>query len=146
IALVAMALLLLAAFRRGTDCTVASWLTVATLIAALVLVLVGNDGRELAFDGLFVADGFGAFLKVLVLGGAGLAILMSLDYLEREFITQPEFPILLLFSVLGMLMMISANDLISLYIGLELQSLALYVVAAFRRDALRSTEAGLKYF
>ncbi len=146
ITLAGMAILLFSAFRRIKDDALAGWLTIATLVAALVLVLVGADGRQLAFNGLFVADEFGTFLKVLVIAGAGLAVLMSLDYLDREYMTQPEFPILLLFAVLGMMMMISANDLIALYIGLELQSLALYVVAAFRRDTLRSTEAGLKYF
>ena len=71
---------------------------------------------------------------------------MSLGYVERENMARFEFPVLMVFAALGMLMMLSANDLISLYVGLELQSLALYVVAAFRRDTLRSTEAGLKYF
>jgi NADH-quinone oxidoreductase subunit N len=146
ITLAGMAILLYGAFRPSSDDSVASWLTIATLLAALVLVLTGSDGRQLAFNGLFVADGFGTYLKVLVVAGAALAVLMSLDYLDREYMAQSEFPILLLFSVLGMMMMISANDLIALYIGLELQSLALYVVAAFRRDTLRSTEAGLKYF
>ena len=146
VALAAMGLLLLSAFRRVKDDALVTWLTIGILVVALILVLTGSDGRQLAFNGLFVADTYGTFLKVLVIAGAGLALLMSLDYLDREYMTQAEFPILLLFAVLGMMMMISANDLISLYIGLELQSLALYVVAAFRRDTLRSTEAGLKYF
>ena len=146
IALAAMGLLLLSAFRRVKDDALVTWLTIGILVVALILVLTGSEGRQLALNGLFVADTYGTFLKVLVIAGAALALLMSLDYLEREYMTQAEFPILLLFAVLGMMMMISANDLISLYIGLELQSLALYVVAAFRRDTLRSTEAGLKYF
>ncbi len=146
ITLAGMAILMFSAFRRVKDDALASWLTIATLVVALILVLTGADGRQLAFNGLFIADAFGTFLKVLVIAGAALAVLMSLDYLDREYMTQSEFPILLLFAVLGMMVMISANDLIALYIGLELQSLALYVVAAFRRDTLRSTEAGLKYF
>jgi len=146
VTLSAMGILLLSAFRRVKDDALVAWLTIGILVVAMILVLTGSDGRQLAFNGLFVADTYGTFLKVLVIGGAALALLMSLDYLDREYMTQAEFPILLLFAVLGMMMMISANDLISLYIGLELQSLALYVVAAFRRDTLRSTEAGLKYF
>src|SRR3546814_20240511 len=85
-------------------------------------------------------------MKVLALAGTALSIIMSLGYVERENMNRFEFPVLMLLAALGMLMMLSANDLISLYVGLELQSLALYVVAAFRRDTLRSTAAGLKYF
>ena len=81
-----------------------------------------------------------------MLGASALSILLSLNFIEREYMARFEFPVLILFATLGMLLMISANDLISLYLGLELQSLALYVVAAFQRDSLRSTEAGLKYF
>jgi NADH-quinone oxidoreductase subunit N len=99
-----------------------------------------------AFGGLFIVDKFGVFFKVLVLAGSSLAIVMSMDYIEREGMSRFEFPVLMLLSTVGMLLMLSANDLISLYLGLELQSLALYVVAAFRRDDLRSTEAGMKYF
>ena len=71
---------------------------------------------------------------------------MSFAYAEREGIARFEFPVLMLLATLGMMLMVSANDLISLYVGLELQSLALYVIAAIRRDTLKSTEAGLKYF
>ncbi|MEX1108723.1 MAG: proton-conducting transporter membrane subunit, partial [Dongiaceae bacterium] len=146
IAVVGMAILLYGAFRKQEDEAAANWLVMAALGGALLLVLYGAGGPTIAFNGLFIADGYAVFLKVLVLIGATLAVLMSLDYLDRAFMARFEFPILLLYAVLGMMMMISANDLIALYIGLELQSLALYVVAAFRRDSLRSTEAGLKYF
>ncbi|MFQ5972706.1 MAG: NADH-quinone oxidoreductase subunit NuoN, partial [Alphaproteobacteria bacterium] len=78
--------------------------------------------------------------------GATLALAMSLGYNRRERLERFEYPILILFAVLGMMMMVSANDLISLYLGVELQSLSLYVIAAFRRDTVRSSEAGLKYF
>ena len=81
-----------------------------------------------------------------MLSATALSILLSMDFAEREQMGRFEFPVLMLFATLGMMAMISANDLISLYLGLELQSLALYVVAAFQRDSLRSTEAGLKYF
>lgn len=123
-----------------------AWASIATLAGVLVAVLTGTDGRTLALDGLFVTDAFAVYLKVLILLGAGFAILMALTFNEREGMDRFEFPVLVLFATLGMLMMVSANDLIALYLGLELQSLSLYVLAAFRRDTLRSSEAGLKYF
>ena len=95
---------------------------------------------------MFVVDPFSNFLKILILLGSGLAIIMSLGYLRREGMERFEFPILIVLATLGMLMMVSASDLISLYVGLELQSLSLYIVAAFKRDSQRSSEAGLKYF
>jgi NADH-quinone oxidoreductase subunit N len=93
-----------------------------------------------------IIDPFTRFLKLLVLGGSAIAMLMSVDYLRDEKLTRFEFPLLITLATLGMLVMISANDLIVLYVGLELQSLALYVLASFARDNARSTEAGLKYF
>ena len=95
---------------------------------------------------MFVVDPFAGFVKVLVLIGSALAIVMSMGYLKREKLQRPEFPVLILLATVGMMLMISANDIISLYVGLELQSLALYVLAAFHRDTIRSAEAGLKYF
>jgi len=86
------------------------------------------------------------FMKMLILLGSFLAIVMSHGYIHREGMARFEYPVLIIFATLGMLMMVSANDLISLYIGLELQSLSLYVIAAFQRDTLRSSESGLKYF
>ena len=100
----------------------------------------------MAFNGSFVSDGFGRFSKVVILFGAAATLAMSHDYLVRNQLMKFEYPVLILMAVSGMMMMVSARDLMVLYIGLELQSLALYVVAAFRRDSLRSTEAGLKYF
>ncbi len=146
LAVAGMALLMFGVFRRGQGVRAVAWLTVLALVVAFVLVWVAPDATDTAFGGMFVADRFAAFLKLLVLLASALAVIMSLDYIEREDMARFEFPVLMLFATLGMLMMVSANDLISLYVGLELQSLALYVVAAFRRDSLRSTEAGLKYF
>ena len=93
-----------------------------------------------------MVDQFARFMKWLVLIGSALAVIMSINYNAREGIERFEFPVLILFASLGMLLMVSANDLISLYVGLELQSLSLYVIAAFRRDSAKSSEAGLKYF
>jgi NADH-quinone oxidoreductase subunit N len=142
----AMALLMLGAFRRAESARLCAWLSVAALAVAAVLAVAVTPARAVIFHGQFVADHFALFMKLLVLGGSALSLAMSLDYAERERMARFEFPVLVLFATLGMMMMISANDLISLYIGLELQSLALYVVAAFKRDEVRSTEAGLKYF
>jgi NADH-quinone oxidoreductase subunit N len=146
LALAGMALLMLGVFRRANPTRLVAWLSVASLVAAAVVMLLTAGEGGPAFGGLFVVDRFAVFLKFLVLLGSALSIIMSLDYVEREQMSRFEFPVLMVFATLGMLMMLSANDLIALYIGLELQSLALYVVAAFRRDSLRSTEAGLKYF
>jgi len=114
------------------------------LLATLLLVLWAP--REVAFNGQFLVDEFAVFMKVLVLIGAIATMLISDNFLLREKMARFEYPVLIVFACLGMLMMISAHDLIALYLGLELQSLSLYVVAAFRRDSMRSTEAGLKYF
>jgi len=121
--------------------------TMAALGAFLlagVLVLAQPDGA--AFNGQYVSDGFARYMKVLTLGGAALALLLALDWNRAERIAKFEFPVLILFATFGMLVMISANDLITLYLGLELLSLPLYILAAFDRDNPRSAEAGLKYF
>jgi NADH-quinone oxidoreductase subunit N len=147
LAVAGLALLMFGVFQRGEATNRTAWLSVLALVVAGVLLLRETPaGTEIAFGGLYVVDRFALFLKILVLLGSALAIIMSLDYVARENMRRFEFPILMLFATLGMMMMLSANDLISLYLGLELQSLALYVVAAFQRDSERSTEAGLKYF
>jgi len=114
------------------------------LLAAAALTIAQVDG--VAFGGLYVADAFSRFGKLLVLAGAALGITLAIDFNERAGLARFEFPLLLLFSTVGMMVMVSANDLMTLYVGLELLSLALYVVAAFDRDNERSAEAGLKYF
>lgn len=143
----AMALMMVGVFtREGRQLKIVAPLSLVTLgIAALLVVVVGG-GRQLALFDLFVVDDFAQFMKILVLLGSFLAIVMSDGYIQREGMARFEFPVLILLATLGMMMMISANDLIALYIGLELQSLSLYVIAAFQRDTLRSTESGLKYF
>jgi len=146
-AVAGMALLLYGAFRGGERTREIAWLTVLVLAVALVLLLWQAPGASLGLlADMFVVDEFAVFFKSLVLVGSALAVIMSIGYIERERMARFEFPVLILFATLGMMMMISANDLIALYLGLELQSLALYVVAAFQRDSERSTEAGLKYF
>ena len=142
----AMALLMLGAFRGERTVGAVNWLAILLLIAAGALIVWLPAGRLTAFGGSFVVDDFARFLKLLALTGSAAAILMSLDYLKVEKQERFEYSILILLSATGMLMLISAADLIALYLGLELMSLSLYVVAAFNRDSVRSTEAGLKYF
>jgi NADH-quinone oxidoreductase subunit N len=113
---------------------------------ATVVILLGNKTNAVVFDGAFIDDSFGRFMKVLTLAGSLVTLIMSQDFLAHAKIDTFEFPILVLLSTLGMLMLISAASLIALYLGLELMSLALYVLAAFHRDNLRASEAGLKYF
>ena len=148
LALGALGLLMLGAFTHNAEAAgrAVSWLAIGVLGLALVLVASGTGAREALFEGAFVADGLARFLKILILAGAGLALLLSLDDFARAKVLFFEYPVLILLATLGMLMMASSNDLISLYLGLELQSLALYVLAAFKRDDVRSSEAGLKYF
>ncbi len=109
-----------------------------------MVIFITEDG--LAFNGAFIVDDFARLMKSLVLIGSGAAIAMSVGFAREENFDRFEYPILIVLSTLGMLLMISANDLIGLYLGLELQALCLYVVAAINRENLRSTEAGLKYF
>ena len=150
LAAAALALLVLGAFQGDKAAREIAWLAVAALVVAFALVASPlyshGSARQVALYGLFVVDGFGAFSKMLVLIGSALTLIMAMRFNEREGIARPEYAVLVLLSTTGMMMMIAANDLISLYVSLELQSLALYVVAAFHRDDIRSTEAGLKYF
>ena len=121
--------------------------TMLVLGAFLVTgVLVLAQGVGTAFGGQYVADAFSGFMKLLALSAAALGLLLALDWNAQEKLSRFEFPVLVLFATLGMMVMISANDLMSLYLGLELLSLPLYVLAAFDRDNPRSAEAGLKYF
>ena len=119
-------------------------LVLGAFVLAGVLVIAQGEGT--AFGGQYVADNYSAFMKLLALAGAALGLVLALDWNRAEGLSRFEFPVLVLFATLGMLVMISANDLMSLYLGLELLSLPLYVIAAFDRDNPRSAEAGLKYF
>jgi NADH-quinone oxidoreductase subunit N len=142
----AMALLMLGAFRGNRAADLISWLSIALLLFAATLVVVMPATGKVAFDGAFIMDSFAQFMKVLTLLGSAIVIFMSFEFMRDARLHKFEYPILIVLATAGMLMMISANDLIALYLGLELQSLALYVIAAFRTDSVRSSEAGLKYF
>ncbi len=146
IALSAMVFLLAGVFKKGDSGQGIGALAVIVLIVAAILVPAGGSGRAVTFNGMFVVDGFAVFTKLLVLLASALSLIMSLNWLKRENLDRFEYPVVMLFATVGMLMMISANNLISLYLGLELQSLSLYVLAAYQRENSRATEAGLKYF
>ena len=142
----ALCLLIFGVFRRTDANQRVSGLAVVFMGVSLVFVLADSGDTIKIFGGLLIIDRFGQFMKALVLVGAILTLIMGHGYRKREGLMQFEYPVLITFATLGMLLMVSANDLMSLYLGLELQSLPLYVIAAFNRDSQRSSEAGLKYF
>jgi NADH-quinone oxidoreductase subunit N len=142
----AMLLLMVGVFRGGQATKGIEGAAILLLLITAVIVVLLPAGKLVTFDGSFVVDGFARFLKLLALAGSVAAIVMSSNYLAVEMRGTFEYSILILLSTVGMMMLISAADLIALYLGLELMSLALYVVAAIDRDSIRSTEAGLKYF
>ncbi len=116
------------------------------LLIFTFFLVVSQTGQVTTLNGAFIADPFARVMKALILIGSSATILLSRDYFQRERIDRFEYPLLIVLCTIGMMVMASANDLISLYLGLELQSLAAYVIAAFHRDDVKSTEAGLKYF
>ena len=142
----ALVLLMMGAYKGAKGDWIISELAIAILGVAFLTLFTPLDGKAIIWDGAFVDDAFGRFMKGLALVGALVSLLLSREYMAREKIDQFEFPVLILLSTTGMLMLISAQNLIGLYLGLELMSLALYVVAAFHRDNVRASEAGLKYF
>ena len=123
-----------------------TWATAGLFVALALLVALRNGEGYIAFDGMFVDDAFARFAKVVILLSAAGVLAMSQDYMARRDLARFEYPILVTLCTIGMMVMVSAGDLMVLYMGLELQSLALYVMAALRRDSVKSTEAGLKYF
>jgi NADH-quinone oxidoreductase subunit N len=142
----AMLMLMLGAFAGEGSARFVNGLCIIVLIVVGAALAVLPPGRYAMFNGSFVVDDFARFLKLLMLVGSGGALLLSLDYLTLEKQQKFEFGTLVLLATLGMMLLISASDLIALYLGLEMMSLPLYVIAASNRDNVRSTEAGLKYF
>jgi NADH-quinone oxidoreductase subunit N len=138
---------LLAAVYTGKDRMAAplTWLT-ALVMALLAVMIAGGEGAREGFNGMIVDDAYARFAKVAILLAAGAVMVVGMDAMAKRGLLKFEYPILIALSVVGMMVMVSAGDLIALYMGLELQSLALYVVASLNRDSVRSTEAGMKYF
>ncbi|MGY6547512.1 MAG: NADH-quinone oxidoreductase subunit NuoN [Roseinatronobacter sp.] len=147
LALFAMGALMVGVF--GSKDKLAEPILYATAAVMVLLALfVGAKGLDerTAFNGMYLADGFSHFSKMIILLSAAVVLVMGKSYMVARDLLRFEYPILIALSVVGMMLMVSSGDLIALYMGLELQSLALYVVATMNRDSVRSTEAGLKYF
>ena len=148
IALASLVLVLVSAFIAPQEkaSNLVRRLTLVSFVVAIFLTIYNGYQPAYAFNGQFFTSSFMVYMKVIILLGAIGILLMSKRELKHDQINRPELPLLMLLSVLGMMLMVSANDIILLYMALELQSLPLYVIAAIRRESLRSSEAGLKYF
>jgi NADH-quinone oxidoreductase subunit N len=144
LSVIGMAILLFGVLRRQESSLLCTMFALGGFLIAGLLVVTRVSG--VAYNGQFVTDAFSAFNKELILASAAITAILALDYNAKQRIARFEFPVVLLFSVVGMMVMVSASNLMTLYLGLELQSLGLYVLAAFARDDVRSSEAGLKYF
>ncbi len=144
LALGAIILLLVDLFVKRKEVT--AWLAIAGLVVALVITLLVYNEHQEAFMGMFVADPFSAFLNIVILLAAIISVLLSIDYVKRAGIERGEYYILLLFTTVGGMFMANSNDLIAVFVSLELLSIPLYVLAAFRAPNLKSEESGMKYF
>ena len=123
-----------------------TWTTVAVFGVLAVWIGLSDEPPRAGFGGMFVDDAFARFAKVAILLSAAAVLAMSVEYMERRNLMRFEYPVLVTLAVVGMMVMVSSGDFMTLYMGLELQSLSAYVIAALRRDSVKSTEAGLKYF
>jgi len=144
LACIGMAILIFGVLRKQDSTLLCTMFTLGGFLIAAILVMTRVNG--VGYHGQFVADAFSAFNQELILAGAALSAILAIDYNRKQHIARFEFPVLLLFAVVGMMVMASADNMMTLYLGLELHSLALYVLAAFARDDVRSSESGLKYF
>ena len=141
----AVVVLLVSLFFKALKPVAVAVIAIVLMLAALAILLL-QPATGVLFNGNFIVDGFAQYMKALVLGAAAATILISLSSGKEHGIDKFEYSVLLLLATLGMMIMVSSNDLMTLYIGLELQSLALYVVAAMKREDAKATEAGIKYF
>jgi len=147
LAVYAMAALMFGVYTTKDKCApLLVWVTSGVFLLLGLMIAFAGPGTDRAFGGMFIDDAFSRFAKVMILFSAAAVLLMSEDYMSRRGLLRFEYPVLVALSVVGMMVMVSAGDLMALYMGLELQSLALYVIASIRRDSAKSTEAGLKYF
>lgn len=146
LAVSALFLLIFGVFSGDKRAGVVGWLAVLACVGAGYVLIQTDWTRTETMSGLFVLDQFSGVIKLLILAGVSLSLILSIRHLQEENLSRFEYPVLMLLSGLGMMMMVSAHDLLSLYMGLELQSLCAYVLASFKRDNARSAEAGLKYF
>ncbi|GGE35806.1 NADH-quinone oxidoreductase subunit N [Marinicauda pacifica] len=150
LAIGAMVLLMVGVFAGKDELKVArlvSWLAIGLLAAAAIASMLLSTGvSTTAFEGAFIHDTFSLYAKSAIYLAAIVAMILAINYLETEKLARFEYPVLIVLAVTGMSLMVSSNDLMTLYLGLEMQSLALYILAAFNRDSQRASEAGLKYF
>ena len=146
LAVLTLALLMLGVFRKSDPSDIVTLGALIALGVAALLVIFAPDHQATAFHGALMVDTFAKVMKVLALFGSAAALVLSVSFMKRDGSQRFEYPVLILLATIGMMLMISANNLIALYMGLELQSLALYVLAAINRDSARASEAGLKYF
>ena len=144
LSLLGMCILIFGVLQKRESFKLCAMLTIGALVLTGLLVFVGAPGK--GYNGLFVADNYAVFVKLLVIGASVLGVTLTLDYAEHENLRRFEFPVLMLFATVGMMIMVSSANLMTMYMGIELNSLAIYVLAAFARDDVRSSEAGLKYF
>jgi NADH-quinone oxidoreductase subunit N len=146
LAVAGMALLIVGVLRGNSATKPVSWAVMWSFVIAAFFLLGNSWDRTTLFGDMFVLDQFSRFMKLVILLGLTASVALSVRYLYQENMARFEFPLLILFAGIGMMLMVSANNLLALYVGLELQSLSLYVLAAFHRDHAKSAEAGMKYF
>ncbi|MBF0422272.1 MAG: NADH-quinone oxidoreductase subunit NuoN [Magnetococcales bacterium] len=145
VAVMAMALLLLSAWTHKGGAGVVHWLTVLTIVGVILVIHVG-EGTGTTFGGQFVTDAMSRYMKVLMCLGMIIPVIMSRDYIRAHAMDGGEYHVVSMFAMLGGMILASSGGFVILYLGLELMSLSFYVLAAWRRDDVRSGEAGLKYF
>ena len=146
LAVVAMSLLMVGVFQGNKSTNILSWAAIIAFSISAIIILNDQWTTELALNSMIVVDDFANVMKLIILIGLAVSVALSMQYLDQERIARFEYPVLLMFAGIGMMLMVSANNLLSLYMAIELQSLSLYVLAAFHRNSLRSGEAAAKYF
>lgn len=146
LAMTGMGLLIVGVSRGNESTPVICWAVVAAFALSFMLLFNLSWDEKAILNGMFKFDHFAGFMKFMILMGLMASLALSVRYLQHENISRFEYPVLVLFAGIGMMLMVSAHNLLALYMALELQSLSLYVLAAFRRNSLKSSEAGVKYF
>ena len=145
LSLLTIGLLMLGVFKKNSFNVTIRFSSIGLLLLIPVVYINNGTSNEL-FSQNYLVDSFSIFMKILILGSSAIALFFTNEYIKNSSINQFEYPILVLTSILGMFVMVSSNNLMGLYLGIELQSLSLYVLASLNRDSIKSTEAGVKYF
>src|SRR6056300_1367677 len=145
LSLLTIGLLMLGVFKENSFNLIIRFSSIGLLLL-IPVVYINNDISNELFSQNYLVDSFSIFMKILILGSSAIALFFTNEYIKNSSINQFEYPILVLTSILGMFVMVSSNNLMGLYLGIELQSLSLYVLASLNRDSIKSTEAGVKYF